>query len=73
MGTRGEKMRTYDRTWVEIEEMLEKAIDLQKKHFELMKGKDNRIYHMRNYKALEGVIKALKWVLGDSNVSHPLE
>ena len=43
MGTRGEKMRTYDRTWVEIEEMLEKAIDLQKKHFELMKGKDNRI------------------------------
>jgi len=27
----------------------------------------------RNKKALEGVIKTLRWTLGDKNVPHPLE
>jgi hypothetical protein len=27
----------------------------------------------RNKKALEGVVKTLRWVLGDKNVDHPLE
>ena len=27
----------------------------------------------RNKKALEGVIKTLRWTLGDIDVSHPLE
>ncbi len=27
----------------------------------------------RNKKALEGVVKTLRWVLGDKNVMHPLE
>lgn len=31
------------------------------------------LFHMRNYKALEGVVKALRWALGDKNVEHPLE
>jgi len=35
--------------------------------------KDKRMYHMRNYKALEGVVKALRWVLGDLNIQHPLD
>lgn len=32
-----------------------------------------RMYYMRNYKALEGVIKTLRWALGDMDVEHPLE
>jgi hypothetical protein len=27
----------------------------------------------RNFKALDGVIKCLKWVLGEKGVNHPLE
>ena len=27
----------------------------------------------RNKKALEGVIKTLRWALGDKNIIHPLE
>jgi hypothetical protein len=66
---------TYERTWVEIEEMLDKAERKQNSHITAMQScpKDERMYHMRNYKALEGVVKALRWVLGDLNVQHPLE
>ena len=28
---------------------------------------------MRNYKALEGVVKALRWTLWDKDIEHPLE
>lgn len=67
---------TYNRTWVEIEEMLERAERKQNKHFAKMHShstnKHEVMMHMRNYKALEGVIKALKWTLGDKDVEHPL-
>ena len=36
-------------------------------------GRVERIMHMRNYKALEGVVKTLRWALGDKSVEHPLE
>ena len=63
----------YDRTWDEIQEMLDRV--KQKEHFNNMKigPKMERVYHMRNYKALEGVIKSLKWVLGDESIDTPLE
>jgi hypothetical protein len=67
---------TYNRTWVEIEDMLARAERKQNMH--LLQIQDNtlskakKIKHMRNYKALEGVIKALKWTLGDKDVEHPL-
>ena len=68
---------TYNRSWIEIEEMLDKAERKQNSHFLRIqkKGieKEKRIHHMRNYKALEGVIKALRWTLGDRDVEHPLE
>jgi hypothetical protein len=32
-----------------------------------------RLYYMKNYKALEGVVKTLRWALGDKSVEHPLE
>ena len=68
---------SYSTTWEEIENMLDKAERKQNQHFMEMQRKGIpkrvRISHMRNYKALEGVIKSLRWVLGDKNVSHPLE
>jgi hypothetical protein len=33
-------------------------------------SKSDKIKHMRNYKALQGVIKALKWTLGDENINQ---
>ncbi len=36
-------------------------------------NKQRKMYHMRNYKALEGVVKTLRWALGDKSVEHPLE
>lgn len=66
---------TYERTWVEIHNMLDKAERKQNMHFIKMQSgkKDERIRHMRNYKALEGVVKALRWTLGDIKINHPLE
>lgn len=63
---------TYDRSWGEIEHMLDMAEREQNKHFMLMqrtKVKKERIKHMRNYKALQGVINALRWTLGDMHVN----
>lgn len=55
--------------------MLDKAERKQNMHYTRMQigKKKERIYHMRNYKALEGVVKALRWTLGDMNIDHPLE
>jgi|TARA_R110002020_G_scaffold109918_1_gene254198 hypothetical protein len=66
MGVRDEKV---------ILAMLDKAERKQNMHFiRMQRGKKKeRIYHMRNYKALEGVVKSLRWALGDKNIEHPLE
>jgi hypothetical protein len=66
---------TYERTWEQIHEMLDKAERKQNMHYVKMQNakKSDRIYHMRNYKALEGVVKALRWTLGDIKIDHPLE
>tara|TARA_R110000824_G_scaffold34623_6_gene109620 strand:+ start:4009 stop:4224 length:216 start_codon:yes stop_codon:yes gene_type:complete len=68
---------TYDRTWEDIEAMLDRAERKQNMHYSQIQRKNlskkDRLMHMRNYKALEGVIKSLRWVLGDKDVSHPLE
>ena len=63
----------YDKSWEDIHAMLDKAELEQNKHFMFMqraKSKKKRIEHMRNYKALEGVIMALRWTLGDLHVSE---
>ena len=69
---------SYERDWKQIENMLDKAERKQNFHSIKMsddKGltKKERIFHMRQFKALEGVIKSLRWVLGDKDVEHPLE
>ena len=65
----------YNRSWEDIESMLDKAERKQNEHYiRMQKGsKKERIYRMRNYKALEGVTKALRWVLGDMNIDTPLK
>lgn len=73
---------SYERTWEEIENMLDRAerkLNMHKLQFykyqdrKDAKGKKQAMLHARNYKALEGVCKTLRWTLGDKDVSHPLE
>ena len=66
---------TYQRTWAEIENMLDKAERKQNEHYmKMQKGsRKERIYHMSNYKALEGVVKSLRWTLGDKDIENPLD
>ena len=68
---------SYTRTWEDIEDMLQKAERKQNQHELRMRHpsatKKEKLHHMRNYKALEGVIKSLRWVLGDKDITHPLE
>jgi len=62
----------YDKDWNDILNMLDAAELEQNKHFMLMqraKDKKLKIKHMRNFKALQGVINALRWVLGDMHIT----
>jgi len=69
----------YNRTWEDIENMLERAESKQNywiSQFYRAQSVGNRRLMKdaaRNKKALEGVIKTLRWTLGDKNVPHPLE
>ena len=71
-------MRTYDRTWEEIESMLSSAEAAQRmwidSYFNSKKLQDveGQKDAARNKKALEGVIKTLQWVLGEEGVENPL-
>tara|TARA_B100001758_G_C18254612_1_gene527661 strand:- start:500 stop:730 length:231 start_codon:yes stop_codon:yes gene_type:complete len=71
--------RSYDRSWEEIENMLNLAVEKMndwKQEFESCKSSkdaDGMKIAARNYKALEGVIKTLKWTLGETGIKTPLE
>ena len=66
----------YDRSWGEIEDMLNNA-ELKMNHHETQVHaslrKEDKVYHIRNFKALQGVVKALRWVIGDIKIKDPLE
>jgi len=68
---------SYSRSWDEIEIMLDKAE--RKLNFHRMKmntypQKSKKWFeHARNFKALQGVVKTIRWTLGDKNINHPLE
>lgn len=70
--------RAYDKTWAEIEEMLDAALQKQagwKGWFEESRAAGDREGMKdaaRNHKALEGVVKTLRWVLGEEGIDHPL-
>jgi hypothetical protein len=88
-GTKGESpaevlmmttpIRHYDRTWEEIEEMLESAQERKQKWkawFDQCKidgDREGMMEAARNSKALDGVIKCLRWTLGEEGISHPLD
>jgi len=69
---------TYDRTWDDIEDMLNLAIHERIKwqdRFEKAHVRGDRqmkIDAARNAKALEGVIKTLKWTIGTPGIEDPL-
>ena len=71
--------RSYERTWDEIEKMLERA-EVKRKEWkdwfrECRKNGDREGMKeaARNHKALDGVIKTLKWTLGEEGISDPLD
>ena len=70
--------RTYERTWAGIEEMLDQATAKMhewKAWYEMCKDEDDKSgmkEAARNHKALEGVVKTLKWTLGEEGISDPL-
>ena len=81
MGVEGNTgpVRSYDRSWGEIEEMLEQAIARRvqwKQWFEQCRSdgdRDGMKEAARNHKALDGVIKTLQWTLGQEDVDTPLD
>ncbi len=68
---------TYDRSWEEIEDMLDKAerkLNYHEYEMSQYEVKSRKwVYHARNFKAMQGVVKCLRWTLGDKNVPHPLD
>ena len=70
---------TYDRSWDEMERMLDRAERKQNEWVTIFfraRENDDKVAMReaaRNKKAVEGVIKTLRWALGDKNVTHPLE
>ena len=70
--------RTYERTWEEIEQMLTRAEVKRrqwKKWFDDCQSSGDREgmkEAARNHKALDGVIKTLRWTLGEVGVNDPL-
>ena len=78
MSMTGHAEPSYDRTWDEIEEMLNQAIHTRNcwlSRFEKAKQIDDRQVMKdaaRNCKALEGVIKTLKWTIGTPGIEDPL-
>jgi len=71
--------RSYNRTWGEIEKMLEEAENrlVQWKEWYDQCRKTGDLDGMkesaRTHKALQGVVKTLKWTLGEEGIETPLE
>tara|TARA_R100000951_G_scaffold116598_2_gene129249 strand:- start:11057 stop:11296 length:240 start_codon:yes stop_codon:yes gene_type:complete len=69
---------SYDRSWVQIETMLIRAEKKQNdwiiKFHEAKELGDKETMKecARNKKALEGVVKTLRWTLGDRVIENPL-
>ena len=71
--------RSYNRTWEEIESMLKDAENrmIEWKNWYEQCRKNGDLDGMkeaaRTHKALQGVVKTLKWTLGEEGISTPLE
>lgn len=69
---------SYNKSWEEIEAMLDKAERKMNNWITVFyeaQARNNKGVMKdaaRNKKALEGVIKTLRWTLGDKNIKNPL-
>mgnify|MGYP001400617542 CR=1 FL=1 len=69
---------SYDRDWEEIENMLDRAERKMNAwvsvYYEAQSRNNKKVMRdaARNKKALEGVVKTLRWTLGDKNIPNPL-
>ena len=68
---------SYNRNSEDIENMLKRAEVVMNHHYTEYinthkSDKKRKMFHARNYKALQGVVKTLRWCLGDKNVKDPL-
>jgi len=67
---------SYERSWEEIQTMLDKAerkLNWHQLQMSQFSPKSKKWFeHARNFKALQGVVKTLRWTLGDKNITHPL-
>ena len=65
---------SYNRSWVDIENMLNDAERKQNQHLMALRdkglSKEQKVQHMRDYKGLQGVIYGLRWVLGDMKITR---
>tara|TARA_R110000751_G_scaffold228415_1_gene330051 strand:+ start:3715 stop:3963 length:249 start_codon:yes stop_codon:yes gene_type:complete len=61
----------YNKSWKQIEDLLNEAEREQNKYLVALQTcpRPLRIQNMKSYKGLEGVINALRWVLGDLKVT----
>ena len=61
----------YDKEWVDIQNLLDEAEREQNKRWVAFTKcpKKLRQQNWNNYKGLQGVINALRWVLGDLRMS----
>ncbi len=68
---------TYDRDWDSIYEMIEKAESKKNLHLTTLQSetlsRKEKIHHIRQIKGLEGVVKALRWSMGDKDIDSPLQ
>ena len=68
---------TYDRSYDSIYEMIEQAESKKNKHLTSLQAeplsRKEKIHHIRQVKALEGVVKALRWSMGDKDIKTPLQ
>ena len=51
----------------------ERKMNYHETESHLAESQQDKMYHIRNFKALQGVTKSLRWVLGDVRIDDPLE
>lgn len=70
---------TYDRTWLEIEDLLYRAeIEMNsqraKFHIRKVKGsKEDKYRALMKYQRAKGIVDTLRWTLGERNQKSPLD
>jgi hypothetical protein len=69
-----ESMRSLEEISNMIEQITQRMKFYQDKYMDAKKSnsRDTMISSLRNFKALEGSRKSLRWVLKDSRANHPL-